>query len=134
MDRERLCKLLPTVTGRNLIETFTLFGRVFPTEIKLLTKIMTKITSDDEMSSLIHFLTWELSRYSKQYPGIEDYVFCFENDWWIAKPKHPFPFNPEKGYYLRNLRKLVEYIIDSNYNREILEQFAADMIGLSVPE
>jgi len=49
------------------------------------------------------------------------------------KPKYPFSFQPEEGYYVRNLRKLVNYI-DCNYQKETSGQFAADMIGFSVPE
>jgi len=46
------------------------------------------------------------------------------------KPKYPFSFQPEEGYYVRNLRKLVNYI-DCNYQKEISGRFAADMIGLA---
>jgi len=102
-------------------------------DINLKTKIMNKSKPNDETQSFIKLLIEELNRRSVQCPNLKQYVFCIEDNQWIAQPKHPLFFSPEEGYYVRNLRKLVEYI-DCNYSREISELFAADMIGLSVPE
>lgn len=88
---------------------------------------------NNEMQSFVELLLGELTKYSEQCPDLNRYVFCVEEGKWTARTKHPLPFDPEEGYYLRNLRKLMEYI-DCNCNREISERFAADRIGLSVSE
>jgi len=88
---------------------------------------------NDETTSFTKRLIAELTKCSEQCPNLRQYIFCIEGDQWVAKPKYPFSFQSEEGYYVRNLRKLVENI-DSNCRNEISESFAADRIGLSVPE
>ena len=64
--------------------------------------------SNDETQLFIKLLIEELNKRSEQCPGLKQYVFCVEGNQWTAKPKHPLPFDREEGYYVRNLRMLVE--------------------------
>jgi len=87
----------------------------------------------DETTSFIKLLIAELTKHSEKCPNLRQYMFCIEDDQWVAKPIYPFSFSSGEGCYVRNLRKLVEYI-DCNYPGEISEQFAAGTVGLSIAE
>lgn len=88
---------------------------------------------NDEVQAILHHITGELNRYSEKYPDLRKYSFHVEDHRWIARTEYPFPVEAEEGYYLRNLRKLTGYI-ERYYPQDISELFAADRIGLSVPE
>ena len=87
----------------------------------------------DDLQDLINRITNCLTEYSQQYPELCLCVFRFEDGRWIAKSEYPVLFTNEDDYYRKNLKKLLDYI-DLNYNKEISEESAAGIIGLSISE
>ena len=41
---------------------------------------------NDEIKSFTELLISELTKYSKKCPNLRQYIFCIENDKWVAKP------------------------------------------------
>ena len=83
-----------------------------------------------DLQSGLERLTDYLTDCARQCPALRHYSFSYENGQWMAVSKGSDD-EPVEDCYERNLKKLLAYI-EQHYNRDITEEYAAGVIGLSV--